>query len=207
MRDSKKNANTFNDHFSTIGSKIERKIPWAPGNFSDYFYKKDKHGKHYINPDNFSFFLSPTVPIEVEKIIDDLNIKKSTGPNGIPVFILKIFKQFFAFWLSKLINVCFEIGTFPDILKIAKVIPLHKKESTLNHLNYRPISLLSVFSKIYEKLLYIRIYSYLTKKKLLYDKQFGFRSNHSTNHALISITERIKSLVDKVNLYVEFLLI
>ena len=74
--------------------------------------------------------------------------------------------------------------------------PLHKKESKLNYLNYRPISLLSVFSKIYEKLLYTRIYSYLDKKDLIYSKQFGFRSKHSTNHAIISITEYIRKLLD-----------
>ena len=54
--------------------------------------------------------------------------------------------------MSKLVNQCFEFGTFPDILKTAKVTPLHKKDSKLDFCNYRPISLLSVFSKIYEKL-------------------------------------------------------
>ena len=91
---------------------------------------------------------------------------------------------------------CFEVGVFPDILKTAKVTPLHKKESKLDVLNYRPISLLSIFSKVYEKLIYIRIYSYLTKNKMIYSKQFGFRSNYSTNHALISLTEQIRSLLD-----------
>ena len=74
--------------------------------------------------------------------------------------------------------------------------PIHKKENKLNFLNYRPISLLSVFSKIYEKLIYSRTYTFLIKNNLIYDKQFGFRSTHSTNHAIVSITERIKTLVD-----------
>ena len=93
-------------------------------------------------------------------------------------------------------NQSFEVGVFPDMLKSAKVTPIHKKESKLNHLNYRPISLLSVFSKIFEKLIYLRIYLFLTKNNLISNKQFGFRSNYSTNHALVSITERIKSLLD-----------
>ena len=76
--------------------------------------------------------------------------------------------KFFSIWLSKLINLCFETGEFPDQLKLAKVIPLHKKESILNFLNYRPISLLSVFSKIYEKCIYTRIYSYLVKNDLIF---------------------------------------
>ena len=109
---------------------------------------------------------------------------------------LKSFKHFFSIWLSKLVNHSFETGVFPDLLKLAKLTPFHKKESKLEYLNYRPISLLSVFSKIYEKLVYVRIYSYLDKKDLIYSKQFGFRSKHSTNHAIISITEHIRKLLD-----------
>ena len=195
VSDSSKISNTFNDHFATIVNKIAQKIADTQGDLNEYFNKKDKDGNLIINcPD--SFFLVPTVSGEIDKLIDELDIKKSTGPNSIPVFILKIMKPFFSTWLSKLINLCFEVGIFPDILKIAKVTPIHKKESKLDFLNYRPISLLSTFSKIYEKVIYSRIYSYLTKNKLIYNKQFGFRSNYSTNHALLSITERIKSLVD-----------
>jgi len=189
-------ANIFNDHFSTIGPKIEQKIPFTEGSFKDYFSKKDENGKLCISSPN-SLFLAPTVPAEIEKLIDSLDTKKSTGPNSVPIFILKTFKKFFSFWLSKLVNICFVIGTFPYILKIAKVTPLHKKDSKLDYLNYRPISLLSVFSKIYEKLIYSRTYHFLCENKLINSKQFGFRSNHSTNHALLNITERIKALVDK----------
>lgn len=197
ISDSKSIANIFNDHFSTLGAKVQQKIPLEQGDFRDYLKKRGKDNKVVINPDGHSFFLSPTLPDEIEKIIDKLNSSKSTGPNGIPVFILKAFKGFFSYWLSKLINLCFETGEFPSILKIAKVIPLHKKESVLNFLNYRPISLLSVFSKIYEKTMYVRIYSYLEKYNMIYSKQFGFRGNHSVNHAIISFTEHIRSLLDK----------
>ena len=189
-------SNIFNNHFSTIGSKIEQKIPAQSGNFYDYFTKKDENGKLIINPENNSFFLSPTDPCEVEIILNALDIKKSTGPNSVPIYTLKIFKYFFSYWLSKLVNQCFEIGVFPDILKTAKVTPLHKKNSKLDFSNYRPISLLSVFSKVYEKLVYKRIYSYLDKHNFIYNKQFGFRSNYSTNHALVSITEHIRELID-----------
>ena len=135
--------------------------------------------------------------MEVEKIIDGLDMKKATGPNSIPNIILKSFKLFLFVWLSRLVNLCFEVGVFSNILKSDKITPLHKKDSKLDVINYRPISLLSVFSKIYEKVIYIRIYSYLTKNNLIYSKQFGFRSNYSTNHALTSITENILSLLDQ----------
>ena len=73
-----------------------------------------------------------------------------------------------------------------------------KKECKLNFQNYRPIFLLSVFSKIFEKPIYSRIYSYLVKQNFIFNKQFGFHNNYST-HALISITERKKDIVDSGN--------
>ena len=68
----------------------------------------------------------------------------------------------------------FETGLFPDCLKIAQVSPIHKKKSKLDFLNYRPISLLPVFSKIFKKLMYCRMYDYLEKNNLISSKQFGF---------------------------------
>ena len=192
-------ANIFNNHYSTIGPKVQQKIPNQTGDFRTYLRKQRSDGKFCVNPDGSSFFLSPTAPDEIAKIIDALDISKASGPNGIPVFLLKTFKDFFSHWLSKLVNTCFVKGEFPSLLKTAKVIPLHKKDSKLDHLNYRPISLLSVFSKIYEKLIYSRIYSYLVKYNLIYSKQFGFRCGYSTNHAIISITEHIRNLIDQGN--------
>ena len=114
-----------------------------------------------------------------------------------PGFPFKKIKNIFSIWLSQLANLSFETGIFSDVLKIAKVNPLHKKESKIDHHNYRPISLLSVISKIFEKLIYKRIYFYLDQKRLIYSKQFGFRANYSTNHAIISLTEHIRELLDK----------
>ena len=158
----------FNDHFSSVGNKIKQKIHYQTGNFKDYLNRGDAKGKLFIYSSNNSLFLSPTVSMEVEKIIDGLDMKKATGPNSIPNNILKSFKLFFSVWLSRLINLCFEVGVFPDILKTAKITLLHKKDSKLDVINYRPISLLYVFRKIYEKVIYIRIYSYLTKNNLIY---------------------------------------
>ena len=153
------------------------------------------NNRPHLNPP-YSFYLSPTIPDEVDKLIDSLDLKKSVGPMSIPTYIIKTYKQFFSHYLSILINISFETGIFPDILKIAKVTPIHKKDNKLNYLNYRPISLLSAFSKIYEKIIYVRVFKYLTKYNLIFTKQFGFRSKFSTIHALISITERIKQLMD-----------
>ena len=132
-------------------------------------------------------------------------MNKATGPNSISIFILKIMKPFFSFWLSKIVNLSIEKSIFPDLLKMAKITPLHKKDSKLNHLNYRPISLLSALSKIFEKFLYVRMYNFITNNNLFYGRQYGFRHKHSTNHALISLTENIKSHLDKKILFAAFL--
>ena len=122
ISDSKHIANIFNDHFSTLGARVQQKIPACRGSYNDYLLKKGPDGKPIINPDGFTFFLSPTKPDEISKIIDKLDPSKSTGPVGIPVVILKTFKLFFSFWLSKLINLCFETGIyiyyFPMMIKI-----------------------------------------------------------------------------------------
>ena len=82
---------------------------------------------------------------------------------------------------------------FPDKLKVGKVVPLHKRDSPSN---YRPISILSVFPKILEKLMYSRLYKFLDHFKILYPLQFGFHENHSTTHALLSLSESIKQSID-----------
>ena len=200
MSDSWKISNIFNDHFSTLGANVQAKIPQERGSYKSYLNKKDKTTNQlHINPHSYSFFLSATGPDEISKIITGLDTNKSTGPFGLPVFLLKLFVDFFSIWLSELINLCFETGEFPTLLKMAKVAPIHKKESKLNYLNYRPISLLSVFSKIYEKCIYKRIYHYLTEKNLISPNQFGFRAGHSTNHAIISLTEYIREKLDEGN--------
>ena len=188
-------ANTFNRHFSTIGSNVGNLIPQGNGSFRDYFTLRDTNNRPFLDFSE-TFFLNPAVPDEVTKVIDSLNLKKSVGPMSIPTYILKLYKQFFSHYLAILINMSFETGIFPDVLKIAKVTPIHKKESKLDYLNYRPISLLSAISKIYEKLIYTRIFDYLTKNNMISSKQFGFRSKYSTIHAIISLTERIKELMD-----------
>ena len=81
-------------------------------------------------------------------------------------------------------------------MKLAKVIPLFKKGCQPTASNYRPISLLSVFSKITEKVVYTRLYKFLEKHEVLYALQFGFRASHSIDHALVSLTEAIKSSLD-----------
>ena len=132
------------------------------------------------------------------KLLQSLDINKSLGPNSLPVHIFKICKVFLSTCLIEIANLSFRTGIFPELCKVAKVIPIFKKENPLLCQNYRPISLLPIYSKIFdfEKLLYTRMYSFLEKNKLLNNNQFGFRLNHSTSHALINLTETITRQID-----------
>ena len=96
-----------------------------------------------------------------------------------------------------MINKCISQGSFPNCLKIAQVIPIYKKGSKTNCSNYRPISLLSPLSKIFEKIISSRLYNYIEKKQLLSDCQFGFRPNYSTSLAISNICNNILLNKDK----------
>ena len=90
----------------------------------------------------------------------------------------------------------FVTGIFPSILKTSKVISIFKKGSSLKASNYRPFSLLSNIEKIYEKLMYNRLVSFLNTHNQIYSKQFDFIKSHSTVHTLINIVERIRESLD-----------
>ena len=99
--------------------------------------------------------------------------------------------------LSEIFNISFSSGVFPPILKTAKVIPLHKKDSKLDFSNYRPISLLSNIEKFLERLMYNRIYKLFPDNNFIYSLQFGFRQKYSTVHVLISLKENIRKRLDE----------
>ena len=130
-------------------------------------------------------------------MIKAFNLNKAIGPNSIPVIILKETKKEISEPLSTLINLSFDTGNFPSYLKLAKVIPVYKKRDQQECNSYRPISLLWNISKLIEKLLCIRLYKFLNQSKCLFNYQFGFRNHHSTNHTLISITEKIRNALDE----------
>ena len=187
ISDPLKIAKLFNEYFIKVGSNIDSKIPKALKDFNEYMKN--------IRVDK-TFFLQPATPQQIFNIILSFDIKKSLGPNSIPIYILKIANQFFSDKLCAIVNLSFQTGIFPDLCKLAKVIPIFKKEDPLLCENYRPISLLPIFSKIFEKIIYKQMYNYLVQFNLIYKRQFGFRAKYSTNHALISTTEEIKTKID-----------
>ena len=179
-------ANIFNKFFVNVSHDITKNIPRS--NKSPVDFMGDKIGN--------SFFTAPSVPFEISDIISALKSGKSLGPNSIPMKVLKCLSPLISSPLSQIISESFQAGIFPDKMKLAKVIPLFKKGCLLTPSNYRPISILSVFSKITEKVMYERLHKFLEKHEILYTLQFGFRASHSINHALVSLTEAIKNSLD-----------
>ena len=187
---------SLNDFFVNVGPDTEKCIPHNP------IITPEKYLK---NKNEFEFIISNIAVEEVMEIINQLE-SKSTGPQSIPVNLLKLIPDLILVPLSKIISNSFSTGIFPDALKMSKVIPIHKGGSTQDVNNYRPISLLSIFDKIIEKLMHKRLYSFLNEHNILFKNQFGFRKNNSTSFALIQITEKIKETIDKKNMVAEFLL-
>ena len=99
--------------------------------------------------------------------------------------------------IASTINASFEQGIFPQQLKTAKVVPIHKNGSKTNVSNYRPISLLSSFSKLYEKSMHVRITEFLEANNTLYDGQYGFRKNRSCEHALLAAQNSLLDTLSK----------
>ena len=99
--------------------------------------------------------------------------------------------------LFHVFKVSIKQGIFPDSLKIAKVTLIFKSGAKDNVSNYRPISILPVFSKVLEKMMYNGVYNHLDSKGLLYEKQFGFQRNNSTEHAILQLTRDITSSFEK----------
>ena len=136
-----------------------------------------------------SFKFDLTSDEEIITYIKSLKNNKSNGLFSISNKLFKKFKKPLSTPLTLLIKLTFTKGKFPDILKIGKNFPIHKKNCKTNVSNYRPVLLLTNISKIIEKIVHDRVYMYLEDNNIFYIYQFGFRANHSTNHAFTEITE------------------
>ena len=151
------------------------------------------------NPVCNSFYLFPTWSGEIETEINNLKSGKSSGPSSIPVNILKLTQHVVSKPVEIIFNASFASGVVPNDFKLANVIPVFKKGSQYSLCNYRPISLLSVFNKLLEKLIYNRLINFIDKNSIFFNKQFGFRAKHSTNHAISCIIDRIQKAIDDRN--------
>ena len=197
LNDKKSIANAFNDYFVNIGPTLASKIPQLGIDYRNFMPQQN----------NMSFFLCPAEELEVKKII--LQLKDGApGKDGIMSKAIKCISDHVAAPLTRLTNLSFSQGVFPNELKIALVSPLYKAKDPMIFSNYRPFSLLPLFSKILEKLMYNRLLSFLNKCNVINKNQFGFRNNHSTYMALLIMLENIRNALDNgecaVGIFLDF---
>lgn len=181
-------ANLLNEFFANIGTNLATKINSSQANKPSY----------YMGTQNTSsMFIYPTDEREILKIISKTAKKKSQDAFCLSMAIIKDIKHEIIAPLTTLCNLSLSSGKFPDVLKIAKIIPVFKKGDKQNPTNYRPISLLPQISKILEKLFELRLRNFLIKHNLLNNCQYGFRNKHSTSHALLDVLEQVTNGIDQ----------
>ena len=184
-------ANKFNEYFAQIGPNLAKNIPEDCPSFREYLKN------YYLQ----TFYIPQIENGEIKKTI--LSLKDGApGIDCIPASVLKFTVDLISSPLSHICQLSLDQGYFPSELKLAKIIPLFKSNDPSMFNNYRPISLLSVFSKILEKIMYDRLYDYLVTLQILYAFQFGFQKNKSTYMALISLTDKLIQALDNGNVCV-----
>ena len=128
----------------------------------------------------------------VKKVIMNLDLPKASGPDYIPVMVRQNCESELSYILAELFNKCLKRSCFPDCWKVSSVVPVFKNAGEMSTAqNYCPVSLLSVVSKVFEKLLNNRIVYHLQKCGLFSDFQFGFRSSRSTVDLLTVVSDKI----------------
>ena len=150
-------AEHYNNYFVNIGPKLANQIPNCDANYHDYLH----------NPNLHSIFLYPVIEQEMHIIVSNLTDKKSSGHDMLNSTIIKVIFSAISQPLTFIMNQSLSSGIVPDSFKFAKVIPVFKKGDPRLLNNYRPISMLSSFSKILERIIYIRTSKFLEKHKVL----------------------------------------
>ena len=176
-------ANSLGKYFSEVGSNFAKKIPAPTKCINEYLNKIPINKK--------SLFMKPTTGKEVLKLIGSLPNKSSSGFDEISNIILKEIKEEITPILVHIFNESIVKGIFPESMKLAHIVPLYKSKEKYLSENYRPISLLLTVSKLLEKIVYTRTYSFLSDTNQIYAKQFGFRKRHSCENAVSKLIGNI----------------
>ena len=171
-------AEKFNSHFCSIGKKLSDSIDTT---------KASKFNVYLSKRVSSSMYFQPISDDEVFNTINQLKSNKSSGIDGIETKFVKIAAETIALLLTNLYIHCSTLGVFRSCLKTTKVIPVFKSGEIQKLTNYRPVSLLSCFSEILEKLVHSRTADFINSHHILTSTQYGFRSNHFTIHAILDI--------------------
>lgn len=179
-------ANKFNTFFATVGTEIQKKLK-----ISD---------THPVKTGTENFQLKEETEEEIIKLIDRIKTDVAVGIDEINAKLLKDSKHIIATSLKQLINISYKTSTFPSCMKIAIVKAVHKKESTEDPSNYRPLSILPIVSKIFERSATNQLVQYLEDNHLLTTIQHAYRKGHSTQTCLSEIVNYIYKENDKGNI-------
>lgn len=144
-----------------------------------------------------SIFMQPTIAEDIYKIIQNLKDTKSTGYDGISTSILKLVLVKLSHILSYILNLCITNGAFPEMLKLTIIKPLFKKADRYNMGSYRPIALVPVISKIFEKVIHDCVYNYFEVNNLFCSEQIGFRKHKSIDLAIYKFLQIVMTNIDR----------
>ena len=186
-------ANIFNTYFTTVTDKIGTKN-LVNVNSSNHVYPLNY--LYQVFTSQFpSIKLTPVTSKEISEIIESLKQKNSHGYDEISVKILKISLPFI---VSPLTYICngMSTGIFPMRLKYSQINPVFKKGNKTEISNYRPISLLTSFSKVFEKVIYKRLFCHINTNNILATEQYGFRSNSSTETVAYNLINNISEALN-----------
>jgi hypothetical protein len=181
VTDMKEKADIFNDYFVSH-STIDVDATWEPGT---------------PPASDFSIDNIATSADEVHKILSHLDVAKATGPDGIGCKLLREAAPCISAPLARIFNYSLSQAQFPDMWKLAHVVPLYKKGDANDVTNYRPVSLLPCISKVLERIVYDRVYSCLQRHTLLSAKQSGFTPGDSTVNQLLHVCHNIYQAFDE----------
>ena len=172
-------SEVLNKHFTGLAESLADKTAaeFNPATLISFVSKRKTSNAKHAFP--------PITPNQTKRLIEAIPSSKVTCVDGVSARILKIAAPAIASSLAKLINICIASDTFPTAWKQAKVTPIHKQKSKSDKNNYRPISVLPVLSKIFERHLHNSLSTFLKDNNLLYSFQSAFRKHHSTETALI----------------------
>ena len=183
VTNSKDIANGFNEFFVSIGPELAKDI------------HSDINPLSYVNNINNSIAIFDVSCEEVRNIIHSLK-NSSAGHDEFPTFVGKLCVDSYIEPLTFLINSSLRTGVFPSELKLARVVPIFKAGDSSALTNYRPISVLTFFTKVFEKIVYNKLFNFISDNNILYDHQYGFRNGRSTQQAIITLVDRITKSQD-----------
>ena len=188
IKDKKEIANGFNQFFVNVGLNLAKEIQ-KPENVKIRDYMPD------LNAD--TMFLQPVTDLEVINVVKKFGSKTSLDCHGISMSLIKRIIWPISKPITHICNLSFESGIFPDLMKVAKIVPIFKAGKDNIFTNYRPVSLLPQFSKILEKIFNSRLDTFLEKYIILSENQYGFREKRSTALALMELVEDLTKSLDE----------